>query len=76
MHFLRGFADLLQDHFPFLCARMREGNVLTVWRPDRRISADGSRILTTKDVDRPGSLPTDPAVVVNWFAELDSKVPE
>jgi serine/threonine-protein kinase len=36
---------------------------------------DGSRMLVTKDAEEDQSAPRNPTVVVNWFDELEAKVP-
>ena len=36
---------------------------------------DGSRMLTTKDIEDDRTAPRNPTVVVNWFDELEAKVP-
>jgi len=43
--------------------------------PFIHFAPDGSRMLVTKDVEEDQSAPRNPTVVVNWFDELETKVP-
>jgi hypothetical protein len=40
-----------------------------------QFSRDGSRMLTTKEIEDDRAAPRNPTVVVNWFDELEAKVP-
>jgi serine/threonine-protein kinase len=45
------------------------------YRPSIQFAPDGSRMLVTKDVEDEQAAPRNPTVVVNWFDELEAKVP-
>ena len=45
------------------------------YSPFIQFSPDRSRMLTTKDIEDDQAAPRNPTVVVNWFDELEAKVP-
>ncbi len=58
---------------PAIAARCVSGRVED--RLHLPVVPDGSRMLTTKDIEDDQAAPRNPTVVVNWFDELEAKVP-